>query len=105
VRASADSFRFQPQSIRKHVVSVIIANHSEPFQAKVRKLFWNVAKNFSHPYGQTFAFYWNLHDLPGYDGYDIRMYCSLKTTYASYSKHRKTVHVSTPKPFRSLPLG
>ena len=33
------------------------------------------------------------------------MYCSLKTTYASYSKHRKTVHVSTPKPFRSLPLG
>jgi hypothetical protein len=67
---------FSTSHIRAFAVSVILANHTEPLRANAAFLFRE-----RRPSGHTFALrepVW----LFGYDGYDKRMFGSLKTPYA-----------------------
>lgn len=85
------SLRFQPHSSGCMSYPSSIANHVEPLRANVEKVFGQVqAKIFFHPGKPGKPLHSeNRHGQSGYDGYDIRMNCSLKTSYAR-CKFRKS---------------
>ncbi|WP_147275095.1 hypothetical protein [Paenibacillus prosopidis] len=85
--AGASLLSFSTSDIRAYFVSVILANHDEPLRTMVAYLFRERHPGYA---GHTIALREPVMVNRGYDGFEIRMFCSfensIRSTLASWRR-------------------